>query len=57
MSLLYFKSSVNFVFIEVDSQNLKDFEVKHLGLVNNEWATKEKSIGFQQSKTTNWKMQ
>jgi hypothetical protein len=36
MSLLYFKSSVNFVFIEVDSQNLKDFEVKHLGLVNNE---------------------
>jgi hypothetical protein len=26
----------------VDNQNLKDFEVKHLGLEKNEWATKEK---------------
>jgi hypothetical protein len=55
--LLYFKSSVNFVYIEVDNQNLKFLEVKHLGLEKNKWATKEKSIGFQQSKTTDWKMQ
>ncbi len=39
------------------NQILKFFEVKHLGLEKNKWATKEKSIGFQQSKTTNWKMQ
>jgi hypothetical protein len=34
--LLYFKSYVNFAYVEVDNQNLKDFEVKHLGLEKNE---------------------
>lgn len=33
--LLYFKSSVNFVYIEVDNQNLNFFELKHLGLEKN----------------------